>query len=84
MGGLKKDFRTNAAEEGPRFQRLRERRHKEEVVKSPEGEFDEIVTNSDLTLDLAIENFPALPSPNSPNETDNKTASTLKVRWRTF
>lgn len=78
-GGPKKEFRSNM-EEGPRFQRLRdrERRLKEEVVKSPETEYEETASSSDLTLDLAIENFPALPSPNSPNENDSKTASSLK------
>lgn len=72
----KKDYRGNVME-SPRFQRLRERRVKDEPSKSPESTADELSTTSDLALDLALENFPALPSPNSPNESD-KSASSLK------
>lgn len=72
----KKDYRGNL-EESPRFQRLRERRTKDEPSKSPDTESDDISSTSELTLDLALENFPALPSPNSPNE-NSKSASSLK------
>jgi len=87
----KKDPRGNI-EESPRFQRLRERRTKDEPLhaRSSDGKggggsgngtdgSDDVVKNGknqELNLDLALD-FPALPSPNSPNEVF-KTASTLK------
>lgn len=79
----KKDPRGNI-EESPRFQRLRERRSNYEATQtrssdtSGGGSSNRISSSQDLNLDLAIENFPALPSPNSPNESF-KTASSLKV-----
>lgn len=85
--GQKKEYRTNT-EESPRFQRLRERRVKDTVSAKPEkpaSNSDAATADGELSLDLALENFPALPSPNSPNDiinnsaSTNKSASTLKV-----
>ncbi|XP_066916461.1 la-related protein 4-like isoform X2 [Clytia hemisphaerica] len=112
--GPRKDWNRNSSEEGPRFQRLRERRGKDDTggssstsstkdekmsshsknpsskhdkssISSNEGSEDSSNApqiNGDLNLDLALD-FPALPSPNSPNETGsngsaNRSASSLK------
>lgn len=84
--GSRKEYRSSA-EEGPRFQRLRERRVKDE--NTPHSKHDKMVAENDegvlqvngsLNLDLALENFPALPSPNSPNDVSsaNRSAASLK------
>eukprot|EP00112_Aurelia_sp_Birch-Aquarium-sp1_P005432 Seg1617.7 transcript_id=Seg1617.7/GoldUCD/mRNA.D3Y31 product="La-related protein 4" protein_id=Seg1617.7/GoldUCD/D3Y31 len=55
----------------PRFQRLRQERERRQMEQNSPLESD--INN--LTIDLAPENFPALPSPNSPNEKPLQTAS---------
>ncbi|XP_065655707.1 uncharacterized protein LOC100211173 isoform X5 [Hydra vulgaris] len=71
---LKKDPRGNL-EESPRFQRLRERRIKEDISTEKSNASKSMNSdNGNLALDLALEHFPALPSPNSPNESMGETS----------
>ena len=84
-----KDSRGPRGEDIPRFQRLRDRDYRDRDKKpddDPPKKKTEGKTTSGslLELDLAPENFPALPSPGSPNErqennADVNTASSLKV-----
>lgn len=75
---FKRDFRTNVVE-SPRFQRLRERRNKEDIEsKSSESVSVKTMARAEISLDLATENFPALPISNISDASTNKTTSSLK------
>jgi len=63
-------IRNKREELVPRFQRLRERERKQMEQNFPMG--SEV---HNLNIDLAPENFPALPSPSSPNDKQMHTAS---------
>eukprot|EP00794_Sanderia_malayensis_P017593 gene17593-19346_t len=66
-------LRNKREEVVPRFQRLRERERKQmEANNHQESDTD------NLSLDLAPENFPALPSPSSPNDKAQQETSSLK------
>ena len=77
---------TSSTKEAPSHSKNPPSKHDKSSTSSNEG-FDDTSNapqiNGDLNLDLALD-FPALPSPNSPNETGsngsaNRSASSLKV-----